>query len=128
MTTEQTELTVGFDKGSPEGDYSALTINYKGKLYQFIGDEADAILALINKEVAERVAEAELKAEIRVHDEYWHSQRLVDEHGIGPIALANKEAAELQLAQLSPKEPKADDDLISGFFVWWYNRSNKIDK
>jgi len=44
---------------------------------------------------------AELKTEIKIHDEYWHSQKLVAEHDIGPVALANKEAAELALRQLN---------------------------
>jgi hypothetical protein len=42
-----------------------------------------------------------LEAEIKIHDEYWHSQRHVEEHGIGPLALANKEATELELRKLT---------------------------
>lgn len=63
------------------------------------------VVELFNQELEARVKEAELKTEIRIHDEYWHSQRLVEENGIGPVALANKEAAELDLRKLSqPKE------------------------
>lgn len=45
-----------------------------------------------------------LETEIKIHDEYWHSQRLVEENGIGPVALANKEATELDLRKRGSHE------------------------
>lgn len=47
------ELAYGYDPASPTGDYSALTIRYKGNFYNFVGDEVDAILAYTNKRIEE---------------------------------------------------------------------------
>lgn len=43
MATEQNKLRYGYDEASKDGDFSALTIVVGGELYQFIGDEAEAI-------------------------------------------------------------------------------------
>lgn len=58
-----------------------------------------ALAALTSREQAIK-EQAALEREIKVHDEYWHMQHHVSENGIGPVALANKEAAQMALKSL----------------------------
>jgi len=49
--TQKLSTAYGYDPASPEGDYSALVIKTAdNKFFNFVGDEADAILALIKEE------------------------------------------------------------------------------
>lgn len=41
------EISYGIDKGSPNGDYTALSIRDGKKLFTFVGEEAEAITNLI---------------------------------------------------------------------------------
>jgi hypothetical protein len=52
------ELTYGVDKGSPDGDMTAIYIKKGKTLFTFVGDEAEAIEALIAHKVNEAKSEA----------------------------------------------------------------------
>lgn len=60
-STESAAIVYGYDKGSPEGDQSALTIyTAEGAIYTFVGKDAEVIMQLFDQELAKRVEEAEL--------------------------------------------------------------------
>ncbi len=43
------DIVYGIDKGSPNGDYTALSIRHKNKIFTFVGDEAEVIIDLIEQ-------------------------------------------------------------------------------
>jgi hypothetical protein len=53
MSNNLKEMTYGIDQGAPNGDKTALTIRMDNKLFSFIGEETEAILALINQKEKE---------------------------------------------------------------------------
>ena len=50
MSSIDAEITYGIDEGSPDGDMTALTIKWGKKLFTFVGEEAEAVQALLLRE------------------------------------------------------------------------------
>lgn len=70
-----------------------------GSVYSISLKQAEALASAW----LEDLEKARLEGVITTHDTYWHSQRMVDAEGIGPIALRRKERAEAALAALTNK-------------------------
>lgn len=51
--SQEDELTYGIDYPSPDGDHMALSIKIGKKVYSFVGAEAEAIQAYLDKKVLE---------------------------------------------------------------------------
>ena len=50
------QIIYSIDKGSPDGDMTALTIRINDTFHNFVGEEAEAILALIKSEKEDLLA------------------------------------------------------------------------
>lgn len=59
-------VAYGIDKASPGGDELAISIGVGKKVSTFVGDEARAILAVINK------------AKVEENEYHWHHQKAIE--------------------------------------------------
>lgn len=100
-TTPNTDLTYGFDPGSPDGDVNAISIQVGSRLHTFVGEQAKAVMQLITQ--AER--RGELKGRIdtaqRIIKERDGSITMATHKGFVTVAGFLDEAAH----ELNPCEP-----------------------
>lgn len=75
-TGSREELTFGIDMGAPNGDKTALSIKKDDKLFTFVGDEAEAILAYAHqREIEARIDELQNRLRVQFIPSHWERLR-----------------------------------------------------